>query len=318
MTPIGNLINTKDIGPLNKTLIYLDDMDLKKLSFVMSSSKREMDKNYEEFRALKLMGKKIETTKFDPKYLSFYKFIHEINLFVDSITTPLKLSEKEKKYILDHRRESIHSNQNDLFNIRFGIEIGEKINKSLITTIFIRDKLSMIDIIEVLVETYSDLSYVSTMLPMKTIATVIDSDEHYHKLLKLYKIFGMSFIMDIIEYFDLEYFFKKFMISTLCYSKYVNRYMDILEEDSSYHIHDETINDMIKEGSDLRSLCDALIKEYPDMYSLQSSYKNNYGTERVISGFEEVFRWIDIAIADTEYLKDYQEGLDKYETLHYK
>lgn len=303
MTPIGNLINTKDIGPLNKILIYLDDMDLKKLSFVMSSSKKEMDKNYEQFRALKLLGKKIETTKFDPKQLSFYKFIHEINLFVDSITTPLQLSEKEKNYILDHRRESIHSNQNDLFNIAFGIEIGEKIDKSLMTTIFIRYKLSMIDMIEFLVQTYSDPSYVATMLPMKTIATVIDSDNQYHKLLKLYKIFGMSFIIDIIKYFDLEYFFKKFMISTLCYSKYVNRYMDILEEDPSHLIYRDTINEMIQEGLDLRSFCDALIKEYPDMYSLQSSYKNHWGPERVISGFEEVFKWIDKALMDAQDLK---------------
>jgi len=299
ITPIGNFIKTKDFGPLTKTLIYLDDCELKKLSFVTSSSRKEMEKNYEEFRAMKVMGRKIETDKFDPKHLSFYKFIHEINLFVDSIPKPLKLSEKDKKYILDHKKEYI-GNTNDHYNIRFGIEIGEKIDKSVLTTIFIREKASMFTIIDTLIENYSDESYVYDMLPMKAIAVVIESDDHYIRFLNLYQRFGMKIVWDIIEYFDLEYFFKKFMVSTLYYSRYVERHLDLLYHDSNRDI--TIFREVLEEGNDLKQLCQTLVEEYPEMYHLEADYKGDLGEEMKISGFEEVFKWIDLAICDIEYI----------------
>lgn len=321
-TPIGNFIKTKDFGPITKTLIYLDDSDLMKLSFVTSSSKKEMGKNYEEFRRMRLMGRKVETDKFDPKCLSFYKFIQEINLFVDSIPKPLKLSEKDKRYILDHRKEYIMlsntndhharildvrkeyilSNSNDHYNIRFGIEIGEKIDKSVITAIFIRDRTSMFPIIETLIENYSDLSFVYNMLPIKAIATVIESDEHYIRFLKLYKTFGMKIVWDIIEYFDLEYFFKKIMISTLYYSRYVERHLDILYDEPDHHISVNIFREILEEGNDLKQLCQTLVEEYPEMYHLVADYEGDLGDQRTIDGFDEVFKWIDHAMCDIEYI----------------
>jgi hypothetical protein len=304
MTPIGNFIKTKNLGPLTKTLVYLDDKDIKTLSFVMSSTKKEMDMNYEEFRKMKIMGKKIETEKFDPKHLSFNKFIQEINLFVDSIPTPLNLSENQKKYIVDHHKESISSRENDLFNnISFGIESGEKFDKSVLSAIFIRSKYSMIQIIEMFLQNYSDPSFVMNMLPMKAIAIVIDSDEHYIKLLELYKKFGMKIIRNIIEYFDIERFFKKFMTSTLCYSRYVSRHLDLLEEET-YLADSEYLTEILDEGNDLKKLCVSMVEEYPEMDELQVSYTNDFGQEKYLCGFDGVFRWIERAISDVECIID--------------
>ena len=248
------------------------------------------------------MGKRIETEKFDPKHLSFYKLIHEINLFVDSIPKPITLTEKEKKRIVSYRKESYLSDHNNFINIRFGIEIGEKIDKSVMTSIFIRDKYSMIPIIEILVENYSDRSFVIDMLPMKAIATVIDSDEQtertYIKLLALYKMFGMKFIKNLLEYFDLKIFFKNFMTSTLCYLKRVERHMEELSDDnrdwSSNKIIRDILQELFEEGRDLKCLFETLIKEYPEMFNLEAHFHS------ISFQANEALKWIENALCDVE------------------
>jgi hypothetical protein len=252
-----------------------------------------MEKNYEDFRALKLLGKRVETDKFDPKHLNFYKLIHEINLFVDNIPRPLNLSEKEKSYILSHRKESIFSDHDtNLFNIRFGIEIGEKIDKSVMTAIFIRDKYSMISVIEMLVENYSDRSFVLEMLPMKAIAAVIDSDECYGKLLDLYKMFGMKIVLTLIDYFDADYFLKKFIASTLGYLRYVDRHMDLMYEYTNDHVRfNNVLQEIFEEGKNLKCLCKDLITEY----HLEAFEEDDLGFQA-----NEVVKWIENALCDVE------------------
>lgn len=299
MTPIGLFLKNKHFGPVSQSLIHLDDSDIKKLSFVFSSSKKEMEKNYEEFRAMKLLGLKTQTQKFDPRILSLYPLIPELNSFVDGIKTPIQLSEKEEKYIFEHWKEYTRVPDNDFFNIKFGIEIGEKIEKSVLTAIFIRNKYtSMIPIIQTLMENYSDPSFVYKMLPLKAIATVIVSDEHYIQLLELFKIFGMNIVSDIIEYMEPEYFFKKWIVSTLCYTKYVERQLDLKDEDSNYPLSGTFLQEIIDEGKELKHLCELLALHYPEMKQLVVKYEDHNLGLQSINGLDEVIEWIDKSMDD--------------------
>jgi hypothetical protein len=295
-TPIGNFLKTENFfGPKLKVFVHLEDSDIKKLSFVMSKSKTEMEKNYEEFRAMRLMGKKVETEKFNPNHLSLYKFIPEINLFVDGIPKPIKLSDKEKKYILDHQKKSIPTNQNDYFNLRFGIEIGEKIEKESMTAIFVRSNFLMTEMIEALIETYSDPNYVFSMLPMKAIAAVIDSDDHYIRILKLYQMFGIKIISELLEYFDIHYFFGKLMISTLCYSTYVNHQIELADEDPNYSDL-SYFEEILQDGQELYQFFEALFDHYPEMSDLKIEHKTE--SEKIILEADIIFDSIKNSLSD--------------------
>jgi hypothetical protein len=292
MTPIGLFLKKKNFGPVVQSLVYLDDSDMKKLSFVFSSSKKEMEKNYEEFRSMKLLGLKTETQKFDPRQLSFYQLIPELNSFVDGIQVPIQLSEKDKKYILSHWKEYNTKvfKSNDFFNIKFGIEIGEKIEKSVLTAMFIRDKYSsIIRIVSALMDNYMDPFFVYKMLPLKAIATVIDScDRNYIQLLSLFKIFGMRIVYDIIEYFEPEYFFRKWMISTFSYSRYVN----LKIEGRNDPLDEGIVQEIVDEGKELKHLCELLAIQYPEMKDMVVTYVDLDFMEKTIYGFDDVIECI--------------------------
>jgi hypothetical protein len=254
---------------------------------------------------MKLLGLKTETQSFDPRHLSFFSLIPELNSFVDNIKVPIQLSEKEEKYIFDHWKEYMRvTRDNDHFNIKFGIEIGEKIEKSVLTAIFIRNKYtSMIPIIQTLLENYSDPSFVYKMLPLKAIATVIATDEHYIQFLELFKMFGMTIVCDIIEYFEPEHFFKKLLISTLCYSRYVERQLELKDDDTNYQLSGTFLQEIIDEGKELKHLCELLSLQYPEMKYFVVDYDDHTFGMQTIDGLDEAIKWIDKSIDDLGMLK---------------
>jgi hypothetical protein len=301
-----DFIMTKQLGPLTNVLKYLNEEDLKNLSFVTSDTRMKMMENYEEFKLLKMMGRKIESKIFEHKYLTFCESISEINQFIDAIHVPVnELSEKERLYIKTIELPFLSRfDDNDLFNIQFGLERGEKLDKSLVNVIFIKSRFVMIYFIEFLLEIYQDELFVIKMLPMKTIALVISMDDHYCRLLQLYKMFGENFILNLLDYLDVKKFFQNFMKSTIIYSSAVENLTEIDEhiewynETPSYGPSLEHMEEVYREGEDLMDLISLFCREHPVIMEIQTKYNVNYSSEEKELDFETMTRFIDISMYD--------------------
>ncbi len=168
----------------------------------------------------------------------------------------------------------------------------------------------MIYFIKFLLEIYQDELFVMKMLPMKTIALVLSMDDNYYRLLQLYKMFGENFILNLLDYYDVEKFFKKFMSDTIIYSNQVNNLTEI-DDDMFWRNEDylrrpslEHLETVYKEGEDLIDLISLFCREYPEVMDIQSTYKANYSSEEKELDFNTMMKFIEISMCDISYCMD--------------
>jgi hypothetical protein len=188
----------------------------------------------------------------------------EINLFVDAISIPFYLKEKEMMY-LEHIQVS------NLSSPPQRMKIDEILEKNLLTSLFIQNKFMMLNIIKKLLDTFHKCDIVKNMLPLKTIGLILHEEKGYNVFLRLYKMFGKDFMMEImLYYFDIPMFLEKLLFHILTYSIKVEKLLRIEEdeedpslyEDITSRICNERIQDIYTEGLDLIDLLYELGKKY--------------------------------------------------------
>jgi len=302
MTPLGNFLTQKSIGPFMNILLYLEDKDLKKLSFVLSSTRGEMMNNFRELMNLLMIGRKIEPTLFDIKYLSYHSFNREINLFIDAKSIPLNhMTETDVQTWNRFQGEDKFPKfpESNLFNLRFGISRGEKLSKEVLTTLFVKEKWGFYNLIEMFLEVYQETKFVMDMLPKKAIAMIISQDTHYLKILKLYKLFGFEFIQSLLSYLDFERYIKRFGKNSFIFHKRVQNLMDSYDEDANYRFPKEGLCDILEEGTTLYELIHKFKEEYPFIQDMVFGVSNSQK-----KSFDTIVLFIERALTDVEYLFD--------------
>lgn len=298
VTIIGDFLKMKQFGPLVNTLIYLNDEDLKKLSFVYAKNREEMEKNYEKYKELRKIGRKTNQKSFDPTYLSYYKMISELNSFIDSLSIPVNhLSEKERKYDDFLKNESWLDKKckSDIENVILAIESAEKFGNETMTAIMMKSRHSytIIHILETLMSVYQEKDFVIKMLPKKTLAFLIGQDDHYMLILWIYKIFGLEFIFELMKYLDPVKFMTLFLGNTLIFSR---RVCNICESYSENNDSIFALDDIIEEGKDIKELVYKLQNEYPFVHEME------YSSDNGKISFLDICKNIDISLSELYFM----------------
>lgn len=250
---ISDLLKKRHLGPFLHVLIYLDELDIKKLAFVISSNYEEMKMIHCQLQSMSTFAKKIESKNFDSKYLSFYSLIPQIIDFIDKKAFPLNhLTDEESNYIktlsgtnLRDKGVSISRlnpfSSFDLENIKFGITRGEKISKDVIGTILFK-QLQNIEIVKTLMDTYKDSKYVLQMINEKALVLSLGLDTSFHKIKDIYELFGIDYLLQILSGLDINLFMKQLLHSVKIYSDYITSITD------SYlsHLHPPTKEDILR------------------------------------------------------------------------
>jgi len=267
---IKELLKTHQAGPLANILRYLNSKDLKKLSFVFSSSREEMRNRYQSYKELCSLGRKIETVIFDSRYVSFEPtYIQTIIKFIDSVQGPWNHLTKEQTTFLTNLEKTRDLNfnlkkvANNLYNLRFGIKLGEKVKQDLLAALVIDQKYRFISIVKIMVKKYKNSNYVLSMMPKKAIGVVMGNEKHYIFIFKLYKLFGIDYIKELISNLDSELFFKNLFSAMKSYIYRVANFDDAYQNyRSTFHYDKKQLEKIIRIGCKLIGFIRNLVKEY--------------------------------------------------------
>jgi hypothetical protein len=284
-------------------LLYLNDEDLKKLSFVNSENREEMYGLYHEYMEMRQLARKIHYVTFDHRHLTYHdvRVIREVNMFIDSLVTPLNVpNENVESYDLLMIKESpfIISCEDDMENIKSALKCGQKLNKELLNTIILRDRFRCMYLIEFMIDLYGDKDFVRSILPMKAVAFLISRDKHYIKMLRFYMIFGFDFIRELVKYLDPIKFMYDFLKNTRIYLKRIENLNEQYDEIPNYRFCQEGLEDIELEAKYLLDLIDDCKKEYPFLEEMSISIQK--GTKNI--NLENICRDIRCAMSDVVYL----------------
>ena len=293
---IFELLNS-NYGPIVNIIRFLKKEDLRKLAFVCSSNIKQMIEKYKNFKQLGIMGRKLETVTFEPRYISFQHRIPSIMKFMDELALPVNvLSEKQDEFLQDHgflknRQYTFDKATTDLYNLDYAISIGEKISPSVLISFAIMQKYRFVSIVKHMVKEYKDTNLVKSMLPKKCMALILSQDTHYLLVLAFYKLFGISYVKELIEMLDKNLYFKRLFHSYKIYAQRVENVTTEYEEyNNQYSI--KSLTSIIKEGSNILKFTEELMEAYPEI-----NVEQNARNLRVKSNLDAV-KWSMYDIKD--------------------
>lgn len=274
---IFELLNS-NYGPIVNILRFLKKEDLRKLAFVCSSNIKQMIEKYKNLKQLGIMGRKLETVTFEPRYISFQHRIPAIVKFMDELALPINvLSQKQEEFLQDHgflknREYTFDKATTDLYNLDYAISIGEKISPSVIICFALMQKYRFVFIVRHMVKEYKDTNLVKSMLPKKCMALILSQDTHYLVVLAFYKLFGISYVKELIEMLDKNLYFKRLFHSYKIFTQRVeNITADYEEYDNQYSI--KSLTNIIKEGSNILKFTEELMEAYPEISLVENERK---------------------------------------------
>jgi hypothetical protein len=258
----------ENYGPIVNILRFLNKEDIRKLAFVCSSNINQMVCRYKTYKSLSSLGRKIETSIFETKKISFHPKISVIKQFMKEISTPLNNLTSEQYKFLDgigfikNKEYNFTQATKDLHILHSAVSIGEKIDQDILTTYALMQKYRFQSLVVEMVKSYNDPLFVRSMLPLKAVALIICQDVHYLIVLRVFKFFGISYIKELIEMLDQPIYFKRLFKS---FEIYTERGESLIRDyeifNTRYKI--KHLTSIVNEGRMIIQFVDSIIENFP-------------------------------------------------------